>query len=304
VRVYHRQVPAIPFEWHHHPECELTLTLNSRGWRFVGDHIGRYDAGDLVLVPSGMPHTWASSSSIEPNAPQTAIVIWFSAAWISRVADLLPEYACLNQMLRRADRGLVFPPESGAFMQARLASLLSGSSTARLQATLEVLCELAGTDAAELASYAATAFEAQAARQPLARVLANLHERFAEPIRASDLCAVANVSSRTLHRLFVRHVGETVTDYLTRLRIGRACMLLIETELPIRHVAEQAGFPNLSNFNRLFLKARGMTPKRFRTFVAAQRRIPGVQDSTDLAQRPSSLERRPPARRRPDAYLD
>ena len=51
-RVYNRRVPEIPFEWHHHPEYELTLTLNSRGWRFIGDHIGKYEAPDLVLVPS------------------------------------------------------------------------------------------------------------------------------------------------------------------------------------------------------------------------------------------------------------
>jgi len=41
---------AIPFQWHHHPELELTLTLNSVGQRFVGDHVGSYGHGDLVLV--------------------------------------------------------------------------------------------------------------------------------------------------------------------------------------------------------------------------------------------------------------
>ena len=59
LRVYNRRVSEIPFEWHHHPEYELTLTLNSRGWRFIGDHIGQYQAPDLVLVPPDMPHTWA-----------------------------------------------------------------------------------------------------------------------------------------------------------------------------------------------------------------------------------------------------
>ena len=39
IRVLHRQVSEIPFEWHH-PEYELMLTLNSRGLRFIGDHIG------------------------------------------------------------------------------------------------------------------------------------------------------------------------------------------------------------------------------------------------------------------------
>ncbi len=90
LRVYNRRVPEIPFEWHHHPEYELTLTLNSRGWRFIGDHIGQYQAPDLVLVPSDMPHTWASTATLHSGEPHTAIVIWFSRAWALQVAEVCP----------------------------------------------------------------------------------------------------------------------------------------------------------------------------------------------------------------------
>lgn len=48
---------GIPFQWHHLPEFELTLTLNSRGQRFVGDHVAEYDHGDLVLLGPNLPHT-------------------------------------------------------------------------------------------------------------------------------------------------------------------------------------------------------------------------------------------------------
>jgi hypothetical protein len=35
-----RRLPdGIPFEWHQHPEFELTLTLNSRGHRYVGGDV-------------------------------------------------------------------------------------------------------------------------------------------------------------------------------------------------------------------------------------------------------------------------
>jgi hypothetical protein len=47
---------GIPFQWHHHPEYELTLTLNSRGQRFVGDAIGDYGDADLVLVGPNLPN--------------------------------------------------------------------------------------------------------------------------------------------------------------------------------------------------------------------------------------------------------
>jgi len=106
VRVYHRRVAEIPFEWHHHPEYELTLTLNSKGWRFIGDHIGKYRSPDLALVPSDMPHTWASTATLRQNEPHTAIVIWFSGHWALQMAQVCPEYAPIRRLLRNASTGL------------------------------------------------------------------------------------------------------------------------------------------------------------------------------------------------------
>jgi transcriptional regulator GlxA family with amidase domain len=124
----------------------------------------------------------------------------------------------------------------------------------------------------------------------LNRILDVLHKRFAEPIRVQDLCTVGNISERSLHRLFVRHLGENLSDYLGRLRIGRACMWLVETERPISVIASDAGFSNLSNFNRRFRTARKMTPKHFRRYYAEHGRMPDL-DEVDLTKRSPSLEK-------------
>ncbi|WP_212744130.1 hypothetical protein [Ramlibacter sp. 2FC] len=61
--LFDRQLPDFPFNWHYHPEFELTLTLNSEGMRFVGDHIESYGDGDLVLVGPNLPHAWPRARS-------------------------------------------------------------------------------------------------------------------------------------------------------------------------------------------------------------------------------------------------
>ena len=76
---------GIPFQWHHHPEFELTLTLNSRGLRFIGDHVGEYDDGDLVLLGPNLPHTWASREAVRAGEPHVALVLWFDLEWAQRV---------------------------------------------------------------------------------------------------------------------------------------------------------------------------------------------------------------------------
>ena len=291
IRVYHRQIPSIPFEWHHHPEYELTLTLNSRGWRFVGDHIGQYEPQDLVLVPSDMPHTWASTVAIDESLPHTALVVWFTREWAFRLADSCPEFSPLRRLVTRSNAGLSFPTSAGARMESCLPDLLSHSPLKRLHTAQELLCELADTKAASLATQIATSPKSADESRQLARILDLLHKRFAKPVRIEDLCMAANLSARSLHRLFTRHLGENVSEYLGRLRIGRACMLLVETDYPISMVAAETGFSNLSNFNRQFRDARHMTPKEFRRFVVKYGRMPEVQPELDLTKRSPSLEK-------------
>jgi len=290
IRVLNRRISEIPFEWHHHPECELTLTLNSRGWRFIADHIGAYESHDLVLIPSEMPHTWASTGTVDESGPHIAIVVWFTESWALQVADTCPEYSSLRRLLRRAAGGLSFPSPAGRMMESRLPGLLSNSARDRLRAALDVLTELAESDGVSLATpQKAVRITADESAQ-LKLILDLLHERFAEPIRLRDLCDAGNISERSLHRLFVRHMGENVTDYLGRLRIGRACMWLVETDHSISAIAGDAGFSSLSNFNRRFRSVRHMSPKEFRRYYREHGTMPGSGDF-ELTRRSPSLER-------------
>jgi transcriptional regulator GlxA family with amidase domain len=124
----------------------------------------------------------------------------------------------------------------------------------------------------------------------LNRVLDLLDRRFHEPLRVAELCDVANLSERSLHRYFLRHVGESVGRYLNRLRIGYATRQLTDTAWPIALIATKAGFPNLANFNRQFLSARGMTPSAYRRFFETHGHAPKV-----AAAAPPNLETRPPS---------
>ncbi|MBU9610816.1 AraC family transcriptional regulator [Burkholderia multivorans] len=297
IRVYHRQLARIPFEWHRHPEYELTLTLNSRGRRFIGDHVARYADEDLVLVPPNLPHTWSSNARIDPDAPEVALVVWFDGDWVRRLADCCAEYVPLRSLLRRAAPGLRFDTETARAMRARLPRLLDPSPRVRLAAALDTLADLAEAGGEPLATAQAYERHDGDADAPeaerLDRVLDAIDRHFHEPLRIGALAAVAHLSERTLQRMFVRHLGESVGRYVQRLRIAHACRHLVATDWPIATVAARCGIPNPANFNRQFLAARGMTPGAYRQCFAQRGRAPDTDtDAPPLDTRPPSLERR------------
>jgi AraC-like DNA-binding protein len=65
--------------------------------------------------------------------------------------------------------------------------------------------------------------------------------------------------------------GRTFVAWVHEVRIGHACRLLTTTERPVLDIAMAAGFENLSNFNRVFRRLRGCTPRAFRRRLAADR---------------------------------
>lgn len=262
---------AIPFQWHHHPEFELTLTLNSRGQRFIGDHIGEYDDGDLVLVGPNLPHTWASRTKCDPAQPHRALVMWFRPDWAAPLVGGLRELKPVADMLGRAGAGLQFSPQAAAEARPAVETLFELGGDARLLALLHLLTRLAqDREAVPLATPVAHAPSGDRGR--IDRVLDHIHMNYAEGVSIDALARVAALSPSGLHRLFRRHTRQTISDYMMRLRIGEACALLSGTARPIAHIASDVGYGTLANFNRQFRALKGMTPRDYRRQFETGRR--------------------------------
>ena len=255
---------GIPFQWHHHPEFELTLTLNSTGQRYIGDHIGRYEDGDLVLIGPYLPHTWHSVDRPQPDAPHTALVMWFQSQWAERLTANA-ELAGVAAMLDRAATGLAFSAPMAARARPLIAELFGLPAVDRFLALVRVLALLAeDRQATPLSATAPGIAPAPGERHRIDRVLTHIHAHFAEPLSLATLADIAALSTSGLHRSFLRHTRQTVTQYLIRLRIGRACALLSSGDMPVGMIAGSVGYDSLANFNRQFKALKGMTPSRYR----------------------------------------
>ena len=253
----------IPFEWHHHPEYELTLTLNSKGQRFIGDHVGEYGDGDLVLVGPNLPHTWSSREKIDEGAPHIALVFWFRQEWINEFIGAAVEFAPIRRLFANAISGLAFEPEVGRSLADRFRKAFTLEPGERLMTALGILLDLAEQRRVGHLASAVPPVTAES-RSRIDRVLQYLHQEYSRPIRMRDLADLAALSESGLHRMFAKHTSATVSAYLARLRIGDACAKLSGTDQPIAQIAADVGYENLSNFNRQFRSIRGITPREYR----------------------------------------
>jgi AraC-like DNA-binding protein len=255
----------IPFEWHHHPEYELTLTTNSRGYRFVGDHVGTYGDGDLVLLGPNLPHTWASSSKIDENKPHMVMVIWFRPEWSRGLTGLFTELRPIAALLDRSSRGLKFSPHIARRLRPAIEAIFDKAPSERLLDLISILLTRATDEPAEaLAAPIHTPLVSEASGSRIDRVLDHIHTHYHEEIRVERLARVAALSTSAFHRMFRRHARLTLSQYVMRLRIGEACALLIADDRPIADIAEAVGYRSLANFGRQFKALRMQTPREYR----------------------------------------
>jgi len=98
----------------------------------------------------------------------------------------------------------------------------------------------------------------------IARVLAWMQARLGEPMPLTTLAEVAGFSPFHFHRIFRGMVGESVQQYLRRLRLERAAGKLKTSSSSVLDIALDAGYESHEAFTRAFGRQFGCTPTAFR----------------------------------------
>lgn len=251
--------------WNVHPEYEIHLVRNAGGVALIGDYIGSFEPGHLCIVGGGLPHDWVTATAPGEVIPGRDIVIQFHPDRLRRAAEVCPEIMDLDAMLTLAKRGLEFSGETRRHGAEIIENMGRVAGLRRLTLFLDLLRVLAsGPDRHILAS---VDFSPSTDRQTLETVntaLQFMFERFRHDIRLSDLAEAMGMSEWACSRFLKNNIGNSFTDYVSMLRISSACKLLAESAMPITDVCFEVGYCNISNFNRTFLRQRGLTPSTYR----------------------------------------
>lgn len=261
--------PYRTVRWHFHPEYELHQVVATKGRYFVGDFIGVFDPGNLVLTGPNLPHNWVSDVPKDAIVPLRCRIIQFSESFISGAMTALPELAVLNPVLESSRRGVLFSDEISREISPLMAEVMDAQGVRRIELFVRiagVLSRAKGSRLLASASYLPDPSGYMSAR--INKALAYIRENLTRPFSEADLAAIAGQSTSGFSRAFRQHTGMSLVQYVKRLRINLACQVLMSDEqASITSICYEVGYNNLSNFNRQFLAEKGMTPSQFRRLL-------------------------------------
>jgi AraC-like DNA-binding protein len=264
VRCIAHGFPTPLARWHFHDEYELHLITATSGKAFVGDWIGPFRPGHLVLCGPRLPHNWVSTDMPEGGVAERDLVIQFAHGPIGHAAEQIPEMAEVMALLDRARNGIEFFGLSDRAVQ-HFHAVKSARGFQRLTAFLGYLGDLARcTDYRLLSSVRLQGEEDDVSNDQVNEIVNRITRDYAQPWAAAELAAEFGMSDSRFSRFFRRATGNTFTDFVNRIRVNRAGQLLMETDRLVTHIGFEVGFNNLANFNRRFLEIKGVTPSEFR----------------------------------------
>lgn len=85
-----------------------------------------------------------------------------------------------------------------------------------------------------------------------------------EKISSDQLALEVGISKNKLQTGFLLRSGLTLHDYILKIRVDKAKLLLIDTNDPVKSIADNTGFTNDSHFCKVFRKFTSISPARYR----------------------------------------
>ena len=251
-------------ETDYHPETEITLQVEGTTTMEVDGKTHIYQKGDIFIIPPHTPHRRAALSDnarlhrivFSTDVIKMAPTSFFQKEFVQPLSEdrlempLLirddhPAHGQLQQLLLHLEPCRMYEPN---YKQHRLSLIMQICLIlmpyCRIKENVPVFTDPGHAGVKLCMRY--------------------IHNHYAEKVTLSAVSKFCHLNPNYLSGLFKQYTGQTITDYLTRIRIETAAGFLLREDLPAGKIAELTGFRSECLFYKNFKAIMGMTPTAYR----------------------------------------
>jgi AraC-like DNA-binding protein len=238
-------------------EPSIVIIAQGRKIGYLGDRVFTYDAHNYLVLSVPLP--FECETQAKPGEPLLGVTVHVNP---STLAELLLEMDDTGSVAE-AVQGIYSNPMTEELTSAllRLLECLSSKTDSRVlgpsivrEIIYRVLCS----------EQSGGALRAVAARHSsfaqINKVLRRIHTDFSTPIDVETLAREASMSVSTFHHNFRAVTSNSPLQYIKRIRLHRARMLMVQDGVHANIAARQVGYESASQFSREFKRLFGETP--------------------------------------------
>jgi len=259
--------PHFTVPWHFHNEFEIVFIINSFGKKFVGDSVDAFAPGDLSVYGSKLPHFYMNDQAFysgEPELRVKAIVVQFPTTYFPQSQLLRPEFGSVKKLLNNASSGLTFSAGVAINGGKILHEMLKTSGMERHLLFVKLIDYLGSSESRTIATIGYANAMDDLGEPRMAKIYNFTTRHYNRKITLDEVSSIAGMNISAFCRYFRQKTGKTFAQFVNELRISYACKFLRHGNQTVANISDEAGFNNLSNFNRQFKSFIGKSPSEYR----------------------------------------
>lgn len=264
--VFFREKSSFDFPLHVHAEYELNFIENAKGaQRIVGDSIEEIDDIELSFIANeDLEHGWFMHHCQSDLIRE--ITIQFHPDLLNNQILSKNQFLSIKRLFEKANNGVTFAKETVIGLKSLLYDLTKErEGFYAVMKLFEILYKL--SNSADYRSLSSRSFHDKMQdydSRRINKIIQYLRNNYNKDISLKKVANLVGMTEVSVSRFLKQRSGRTFIDTLNDIRLGHASRMLVDTTHSIAEIALDNGFNNLSNFNRIFLKKKGITPTVFR----------------------------------------
>ncbi|AOW09948.1 AraC family transcriptional regulator [Flavobacterium gilvum] len=255
---------------HFHTEYEIIYIKESTGTRFVGNNISKYEAGDVLLIGSNLPHFLKSDDiyhSAESVLRVKGTIIQFEKEFMYYAINNYPHFIKIKNLFQESERGIFFAKDCSKKLKNLLEKISLENGLNQLFSFLEILKEMSEIESRQRISTSDFVNETIYDTTRIDKIISYLNKNYTRNVTLDEIASFAAMNPSAFCRYFKSKTGKSFKNYIIDMRIGYACKLLMMEDISISQLSIKCGFETLSYFNRAFKKNTGYVPSQYKNTI-------------------------------------
>jgi len=244
--------------WHFHPQHELTYIEESTGTKFIGDFVGTYVPGELVLLRSNLPHCW--KNQVQHIGRSKSVVV----QWNIGVFPKVPELTSVYELLKTASRGIIFDKAEIAPLVTKFKMLPQMDGHDLYVELLKLLVSLSDCKYRTLSKVSFTEDIPTEFSGRMTKIHDYVAAHYNRKIYLKELATLSSMSEQSFSRFFTNMMGRPFFSFLNEYRINVAARMLLDSDDSVSQIGYASGYESLPFFYRQFNKFMGCTPLAYK----------------------------------------
>jgi len=254
---FNRPVPRYPLVY----TPSICVVAQGQKNVYIGEDCIVYDPLHYLIVALPMPLE-AEVVNIEPDKPFLALALEIDISMVGKLLLEMSEEAIMPEMNTQFSKAIYASSMTKDLQNAfeRLLGTLQNPIELNILGpgtVKEILFHILKGDQG---SFLRTLALRDSGSQRIARTIRYLQENYKQSIDVSSIAKFAGMGNSTLHHAFEKFVGQSPIQYLKKIRLHQARLMIVSNGLNASEAAYQVGYNNTSQFSREFKRQFGFPP--------------------------------------------